>query len=177
MSSDQWFENKEEKKEETDTKDLKYTSFYRVRWLCATDKMVSKHRDTGIRNIAMIIGAEYASIGFYYTHKHDGISLLIISLLIFSCWFAILCAKLSHLSCKRSYNTSLEYTSMILKIIWALGLYRIKIQKNGPPLSSDLFLYVPRFITDRHEFKTTEEHIKHTMEGVHNNTTTYAWLE
>jgi hypothetical protein len=139
-----------------------------------------RHRDTGIRNLAAVLTAEFAVTSIYFSDKgaDKGFVVTILFLLVL---LAIILAIAACCSCYRAFRASLENAVFVTKIAWAMGLANpVSIpeiskenEKELPPVSQDPTLYVPKYLRTAQKYKSTDEFVKAHLNAIN----TYFWAK
>ena len=137
-----------------------------------------RHRDTGIRNLAVIIASETAITSLYFTTDKQIPPAFIIMLLLLLAFLAPLLALSALCSCKRAFRAAMENALLTAKIVWALGLTsNVEVKKSNVdlqkcPARDDLYLYVPRYVEDSLAHPTTKTY---SNANLSNRKNTYFW--
>lgn len=137
------------------------------------------HRDTGLRNLAAILAAEFAvaSLRFANAGVPDwptAVVLLLLALLAIPLSISAWCC------CGRSFKASLESVMLITKTAWAMGLTDavcIAEKSHGsqpPPAQKDPTFYVPRYCASAREHHTTDAFVNAHLQAPGN---TYHWAK
>jgi 4-amino-4-deoxy-L-arabinose transferase-like glycosyltransferase len=133
-----------------------------------------KHRDIGMRNLAVVLTAEFAVASIHYTSEKIPEEITA-ALLAFLALTALLLALSAWRSCRNSYAASLETAVLVTKIVWAMGLTSkveiaaTQVDKSHCPVPKDPYLYVPRYLDDAEQHLSTEDFVRHHLSG-HRNT-------
>ncbi|MCT2533839.1 hypothetical protein N2488_11655 [SAR92 clade bacterium H231] len=136
-----------------------------------------KHRDTGLKNLALILTAEFTVLGLHFTKTGFPKFLVCLSLVLLSA-FSILIAYSACQSCKNAFKASLESALLVTKTAWAMGLVgAVSLEKTStllPPVPDDEMLYTKRYWEDALPPKsnTTEDFVDWNMR---NRRSTYFW--
>ena len=80
-----------------------------------------RHRDIGIRNLALVVTGEFAVIGFHFANGKVPVFLTSL-VLLFLAVSGYALAESAWRSCKRSFVACLECAVLVTKTIWAMGL-------------------------------------------------------
>jgi len=130
-----------------------------------------RHREAGIRMLTLLLTAEFAIVGFYYTTNFKIAFIALIGLAILS-FLSIILTYLALMSCSQSYKASLENALLITKILWLKGLtkpIKIKFKQidiSQCPVREDETLYVPRYLHDAQKHLTTDEFVEYNMSKI-----------
>ncbi len=123
-----------------------------------------RHRDSAVRQLGLILGAELAILRLFSDFNGlaviGGISLILLA--VVSPILGLAGVK----SCTRSYIASIEHAAMASKSLWALfpeRMITISSLESNPPLKNDEYLSVPRYISDAQRFDSTKEYVSYHL--------------
>jgi len=122
-----------------------------------------KHKDMGLKSLAVIFTGEITIISFCLANKFPVIT-AIIALIIFAL-LSILFSWYGVVNCKQSYKAALENALLCTKALWALGLASpLEVKKNQNdfsdcPVPNDTTPYVPRYLQDAQKHDTTDKFV------------------
>lgn len=126
-----------------------------------------KHKDTGIKTLAVILTAEITTISIYIANHLN--NLITIFILIILSFLSFLLRNYAINSCRRSYRAALENALLITKTLWAMGLTKpIKVKStdvdlNKCPVPEDETPYVPRYLNDAAKHKITQNFVDYHL--------------
>ncbi len=123
-----------------------------------------RHRETGIKNLAAILAAESAVVGFALTNeKIRGV--FIVTLLVILALAAVALTRLAVSQCRRAFLGELESLFLMAKVAWAMGvMFNVDVDQKvargvRSPGSADKTLYAPRWAKDCLAYATCEAYV------------------
>ena len=126
-----------------------------------------RHKEFGVKILAVILTAEVTITGFYFTKDLPSIT-AIAPLIILSILSPIL-AYYSIVSCRQAYKASLENALLSTKALWAMGVTKpIIVNPNEVdfdkcPVPNDETPYVPRFLEFAVKYNNSQEFIEKNL--------------
>jgi hypothetical protein len=138
-----------------------------------------RHRDTGLRNLAAVLAAEFTITSIYFANK-GAPKVFVVPILLLLVLLAIILAEAACSSCHNAFRASLENALLVTKVAWAMGLANavsvpeIPNENEHPPVPKDLTLYVPRYLSTAQKHATTEKFVDAHLRARNN---TYFWAK
>jgi len=127
-----------------------------------------RHRDTSVRQLAVLIGAELAGLNF---HQYLSLYSILAPTILFLFGGLGLILELAGVqSCGKAYRPSMENVLFMNKLLWAINPSgQINLPKefsDSPeaPASEDKSIFVHRYRKDSAKVKTTDEFIEKYVE-------------
>lgn len=118
-------------------------------------------RDKTITQLGAVLTAEVLIARFLLDSSEQLFIVAIFSFCIMA--LSLLAAKAGSVNCNRSYEALLESIALKNKIVWAMGQgKKVGVKPMGTettnvPFGNDETLYVPRWMEDAFQYKTTKE--------------------
>jgi len=125
-----------------------------------------KHRDTVLKQLAVLITAELAIYKFVVVPAQSNFPVGMLQLSL-----AALSMVLAHAgvrSCKQAFQAAMENVVVVNKIIWSMApsgklFLDNEIPDSAVPAREDSSLYVPRFLAHSIATSSTEEFVKDNL--------------
>jgi hypothetical protein len=138
-----------------------------------------RHCDTGLRNLAAVLTAEFGIASLYFANK-GAPKVFVVPILLLLVLLAIILAEAACSSCHNAFRASLENVLLVTKVAWAMGLanavsvQEIPNEKDLPPVRNDPMLYVTRYWETAKDHTKTEEFVDAHLKARNN---TYFWAK
>lgn len=153
--------------EADDTDSLSHMlSYARQNYASHTDWYL-RHRDTGIKILGIVLGANLTIAGLYFDRKlHFWLTVSALAILGI---LSLMLTRLAVRSCRQSYQAAMENALLVSKTAWAMGFgqsvpVESKFLKTGKcPVRADYSLYVPRYLKEAQEAESTDEFVSHQI--------------
>ena len=138
-----------------------------------------RHRNTGLRNLAVLIAAEFTVASLYFSNTNSSKVLSVVILFVIAI-AAPLLWLFAYRSCRSSFRASLESAILVTKVAWAMGIIdpisikKEEWNKTRIPVPGDTSLYIWRYWNDAKDHHTTNEFVNYHLKARGN---TYYWAK